>query len=212
VLQSGMTLAPRGIGTLFAMFFAGRLVGRIDARLLLLMGFVLSAGGVGLLAGMSLDADSRIIIVSGVLQGLGMGLLFVPLSTIAFRTVAPHLRTDASGLFTLVRNIGSAVGISIVNAVQLNVTTVVRSGLVEQIRPDNPTMLNLPAGLNPASEAGLARLDGMISRQAAMVAYDDVFYMTAILCLFCIPLLLFLRSSRQAQPGPKKDAHHTVME
>jgi DHA2 family multidrug resistance protein len=73
-------------------------------------------------------------------------------------------------------------------------------------------MLNLPAGLNPASEAGLARLDGMISRQAAMVAYDDVFYMTAILCLFCIPLLLFLRSSRQAQPGPKKDAHHTVME
>ncbi|HTK34027.1 MAG TPA: DHA2 family efflux MFS transporter permease subunit [Caulobacteraceae bacterium] len=209
VLESGLALAPRGIGTLISMFFVGRLIGRVDARLILLGGFILSATGVWLLAGLSLQADSRLIVLSGVIQGIGLGSLFVPLSTIAFATMPQALRTDASALFTLVRNIGSGVGISIINAVQLNNISVVRGTLVEQVRPDNLLVRALPTAINPATPTGLAHLDGEITRQASMVAYVDAFYLTAILCVVCTPLLLLLRSPRR---NADIDPAHTVME
>ena len=211
VLQSGLTLAPRGIGTLISMFIVGRLVGRVDTRLLLAVAFGLNAVGVWMLTGLSLEADARLIIVSGVLQGIGLGLLFVPLSTIAFTTVPAELRTDASGIFTLVRNIGSAVGISIIGAFQLNSIEAARSTLGENIRPDNPTLSQLPAGFGIDSLPGLARMNGEVIRQASMIAYIDAFALTAILCIVCLPLLFLLRTPRR-KPAPDEDAPHVVME
>jgi DHA2 family multidrug resistance protein len=211
VLESGIVMAPRGFGTLAAMFIVGRLIGKIDTRLILFVAFLLNAVAVYMLTGLSLEADAHIIIVSGVLQGLGLGLLFVPLSTIAFATVPPQLRTDASGIFTLVRNIGSAVGISAMGAVQLNNVQAARSSLAEHIRPDNPAIAQLPSGLGIDSPLGLAVMNGEVTRQATMIGYIDAFYLTAILCIACLPLLLLLRAPRR-RAGGQEDAPHAVME
>jgi DHA2 family multidrug resistance protein len=200
-LDSGLVMAPRGVGTIFAMFMVGRLIGRIDVRLILLVGFLLNAGSLWVITGLSLQSDAHLIVVSGLVQGLGLGLLFVPLSTVAFTTLPAHLRTDGSSLFTLVRNIGSAVGISIVNAVQLNNIGAARSTLAEHIRPDNPALQGLPAPFDVNTAVGLARLNLEVMRQATMLAYIDAFYLTAILCLCCIPLLFLLRAPAKAKAG-----------
>jgi DHA2 family multidrug resistance protein len=211
-LQSGMVMAPRGFGTIFAMLVLGRIIGRVDSRLLVMTGFCINALSLWMLTRLSLDTNATPIMIAGVVQGVGMGMIWVPLSTVAFATLAPYLRTDGSSISTLVRNIGSAVGISIINAVQLNNTSVARSTLVERIRPDNPALQGLPSQFNPNTTAGLATLDGEVTRQASMIAYIDAFYLTAILCVLCIPLLLLLRSPRRNPSQPEEAAPHAVME
>ena len=87
VLQSGFLTAPRGVGTLFSMLIAGRLTGKIDARLLVGIGVVLMGVSLYMMTGFAIDQPSRPVIVSGVVQGLGLGLIFVPLQTLAFETL-----------------------------------------------------------------------------------------------------------------------------
>ena len=206
-------MAPRGFGTLAAMIVLGRIIGKVDARLLLVCGFSLNAFSLWMLTHMALGADGRIIVIAGLIQGAGMGMIWVPLSTVAFATLAPYLRTDGSSVSTLIRNIGSAIGISIVNAMQINNVSVVRGRLVEQIRPDNPLLQQAGTAFDPNSLVGLARLNGEATRQASMVAYIDVFYISAILCVCCLPLMLMLRSpKRAAAAAAKPDPAHAVME
>ena len=209
-MQSGMALAPRGIGTLVSMFLMGRLMGKLDARLIIATGFTLNAVALWQMTHMALGQDDRLIIIGGLLQGLGLGMVFVPLTTIVFATISPTLRTDASSLFTLVRNIGSSVGISIIGAIQLNNIATARSTLAEHIRPDNPALQGLAPPYDITTQTGLAVLNGEVGRQAAMIAYVDAFHITAILCLACVPLLLLVRSPRR-QPA-KAEPAHTVME
>ena len=114
VMLAGMMLAPRSIGTACAMMLAGRLIGRIDARLLLFLGIALTGSAFYMMSGMSLEMDERFVITSSVMMGIGAGFLFVPLSTMAFTTLAPSLRNEGTALFSLMRNIGSSIGISVV--------------------------------------------------------------------------------------------------
>ena len=211
VLQSGMVMAPRGFGTIAAMLVLGRIIGKVDSRLLLAAGFSINALSLWLLTHLSLQADSRMIVIAGIIQGAGTGMIWVPLSTVAFATLAPYLRTDGSSISTLVRNIGSAVGISIINAIQLNNISVVRGTLVGHIRPDNPALQNLPAMMNPNTQQGLAVLNAEVTRQASMVSYIDAFRLSAILGLCCLPLMLLLRSPKRAA-AKSDDAAHAVME
>jgi DHA2 family multidrug resistance protein len=211
-LQSGMALAPRGIGTLFAMFIMGRVMGKIDPRLVIATGFSLNAVALWIMTHMALGQDDRLIVIGGLLQGLGLGMVFVPLTTIVFATIPGSLRTDASSLFTLVRNIGSSVGISIIGAIQLNNIGAARSSLSEHIRPDNPIVAALPQPFDVTSTTGLALLDGEVSRQAAMIAYVDAFFLTGILCLACVPMLLLVRSPRRQPAAAKDEPAHAVME
>ena len=97
VVTTGMVLAPRGVGTMISMIVVGRLVGRVDARLLILAGLSLTAFSLWQMTGFSPTMDWRPLVVSGVVQGLGLGLVFVPLSTLAFATLEPRFRTDAAG-------------------------------------------------------------------------------------------------------------------
>lgn len=115
VVETGLVLAPRGVGTMISMLVVGRLVGRIDARLLILAGLGLTALSLWQMTRFSIAMDSRPLLVSGITQGMGLGLVFVPLTTIAFATLDTKYRADAAALFSLVRNIGSSVGISIVS-------------------------------------------------------------------------------------------------
>ena len=212
VLESGLIMAPRGFGTILAMIVLGRIINKVDSRLLLALGFSINAVSLWILSQLSLGTDATPIVVAGFIQGAGTGMIWVPLSTLAFATLAPYLRTDGSSISTLVRNIGSAVGISIINAIQINNISVARGTLVGHVRLDNPAMQSLPAAMNPATQTGLAALNGLITRQAAMVAYIDAFYMTAILCLLCLPLVLLLQSPKRKAAVAREEPAHAVME
>src|SRR6202030_3301425 len=112
-----------------------------------------------------LSMDASPVIVSGVIQGLGIGLIFVPLSVLAFATLAPELRAQATSVYTLVRNLGSGVGISIMQALYTNRAAVSHSDLAGQVQPSNPALGSLPPVMNPATSAGLQGLNGEITRQ-----------------------------------------------
>src|SRR3954469_1063137 len=133
VLQSGFLTAPRGVGTLFSMLIAGRVTGKIDARLLVGIGVVLMGVSLYMMTGFAIDQPSRPVIVSGVVQGLGLGLIFVPLQTLAFETLATRFRTTGAALLNQSRNIGGAVGISGVSTQLVRMTQGAHADMAAQI-------------------------------------------------------------------------------
>ncbi|MGI8841367.1 MAG: DHA2 family efflux MFS transporter permease subunit [Caulobacteraceae bacterium] len=201
-LQSGVATMPRGIGSFIAMFVVGRLIGRVDTRLILAAGLALSAFALWQMSRFDLSMTSRPIIISGIFQGLGIGLIFVPLSTLAYATLAPRHRPEATGVYTLVRSLGASVGISIMEALWTTNASVVHAGLAAHIRPGDPVVAaGLPAMFNPATTAGLSALNAEVTRQAAMVAYVDDFKAMMVITLACLPMLLFMRTPKYA-PDP----------
>jgi DHA2 family multidrug resistance protein len=198
VLQSGFLTAPRGIGTLISMIVVGRLVGKIDARLLVLLGLGLMALSLHQMAGFSLDMDRRPIIVSGLIQGLALGLIFVPLNTAAFATLGANYRTTAAALFNLSRSIGGSIGISIMTVLLARNLQVSHSDLAAHVTPYSLPQVDpaLVAAGRPVADSALAMLDAEINRQALMIAYIDDFHLMMIIALCAIPLLLLLRRGR----------------
>jgi MFS transporter, DHA2 family, multidrug resistance protein len=201
VVTTGLVTAPRGVGSLVAMFLVGRLINRVDVRLIILSGLTLSAIAFWGMTKFSLDMDSRTIVSTGVIQGFGIGLIFVPLTTLAFATLNPGLRADGAGVFTLMRNLGSSAGISIMQALHTNNTEIMHSTLVEHLRPDNPLARPpwLTAPFSLTNPAGVAALDGEVNRQASMVAYIDDFYLLFLLAILLMPSLLLMRSPRRVE-------------
>ena len=195
VLTTGFVLVPRGLGTMAAMFVVARLIGRVDTRLLILAGLTLTAVALWQMTGFSLLMGMGPVISTGVLQGFGLGLVFTPLSVVTFSTLPRKILTQGTAIFSLTRNIGSSVGIAIVEALLVENTQVVHSRLVEQLRPDNP-LARLPHMAAPFSltdPSGIAALNAEATRQAAMVAYIDNFKLMMVIVIFGLPLLLLLR-------------------
>ncbi len=194
VLVSGLVTAPRGIGTMLGMMVVGRLVGRMDARLILAGGLGLTAFSLWQMTHFDLLMDERLVVVSGILQGFGVGLAYVPISTLAFSTLAPALRNEGTAFFNLQRNIGSAIGISAVQTLLTRNTQIMHATLAENI---TPYKLGDPAlsasGIDISGSAGFAALNHMITNQAAMVAYLDDYKLMLVLTLAVIPLLVLLR-------------------
>jgi DHA2 family multidrug resistance protein len=194
VLTSGLVSMPRGVGSFVAMFVVGRLIGKVDTRLILFTGLLISCAGLWQMIHFDLSMTATPLITSGIIQGLGVGLLFVPLSTLAFATVPPHLRPEGSSVYTLVRNLGSSVGISIMNAlVVANTQTMHASLAAKVIASDAVVRADLPATFNPATTAGIVGLNAEITRQASMVAYVDDFRLMLIITIACMPMLLLMR-------------------
>ncbi|HTM77495.1 MAG TPA: DHA2 family efflux MFS transporter permease subunit, partial [Devosia sp.] len=140
VIETGIVMAPRGVGTMVSMILVGRLVSRFDARLLVLGGLLLSAYSLYMMTGFSLEMDQSLIMFSGFLQGVGLGFVFVPLSTLAFITIKPQYRVDATSFFSLIRNVGSGVGISLVTAVLAQMVGVNTAELGERVNISSPEM------------------------------------------------------------------------
>ena len=206
VTETGRITAPRGFGTLVSMFVVGRLVNRFDPRLIIGTGLAISAFAMFQMTRFSLEMPAGPILVSGFLQGLGMGLLFVPMSILAFSTVDPALRTEGAGLYTLTRSLGSSVGISILEAQLSNNTHAAQAGMMQHLRPDNPA-LRLGGRLYDLSNvATVSRLYGEVSRQAAMIAYLDNFKLMMLVCFAAMPLLLLMRRPKQVP----QDRHLSV--
>jgi MFS transporter, DHA2 family, multidrug resistance protein len=202
VLTTGFVLVPRGLGTMAAMFLVARLIGRVDTRLVILAGLSLTAVALWQMTGFSLLMGMSPVISTGVLQGFGLGLVFTPLSIVTFSTLPRQILTQGTAIFSLTRNIGSSVGIAIVEALLVENTQVVHSRLVEQLRPDNP-LARLPHMAAPFSltdPSGIAALNAEATRQAAMVAYIDNFKLMMVIVIVGLPLLLLLRRPLPA-PG-----------
>jgi DHA2 family multidrug resistance protein len=203
VLTSGLVSMPRGVGSFIAMFFVGRLIGKIDTRLILMTGLTISCISLWQMMHFDLSMTVTPFITSGIIQGFGVGLLFVPLSTLAFATVPPHLRPEGSSVYTLVRNLGSSVGISIMNAlVVANTQTMHASLAAKVVATDAVVRAELPRMLDPSTVAGVTSLNGEITRQAAMVAYVDDFRLMFFITIACMPMLLLMRKPRPVGGEP----------
>jgi DHA2 family multidrug resistance protein len=138
------------------------------------------------------------VIRSGVVQGLGLGLVFVPLSTIAFATLEPRFRADATSLFSLVRNIGSSIGISLVTVALSRNVQINHAELGASIQPFNSLLAQVSPGAIAGDPAALQMMDGLVNIQAAMVSYIDDFYLMMWVSLAAIPLALILRRPERA--------------
>jgi MFS transporter, DHA2 family, multidrug resistance protein len=204
VLQSGFLTAPRGLGTLVSMLVAGRATGKIDARLLVGIGVILMGVSLYMMTGFAIDQPSRPVIVSGVVQGLGLGLIFVPLQTLAFETLAPRLRTTGAALLNLSRNVGGSVGISIVSTQLVRMTQVSHADLAAQITQQtiptaDPTILQ--TAIPVAGPAALAYINGMITKQALFIAYLDDFKLMMLVTFSVLPLLFFMKRGNKVGGG-----------
>ncbi|HEY1941897.1 MAG TPA: DHA2 family efflux MFS transporter permease subunit [Roseiarcus sp.] len=212
VLSSGYLLGTRGIGTFFAMMIVGRLLGKYDARLLILIGLILATGSLWVMVGWNEDVPARTIAIDSVVQGVGLGFVFVPLNTIAFATLPGAMRTEGAALWTLIRNIGSSVGISVVIAELTNMVTTYHSQLVEHVTPFNDA-LRMPNALLLAGRSlgNLASLDGLVTQQAAVMAYSNDFLLMTLVSLCAFPLLALIRSPKVVAAA-KPDDHAAVMD
>jgi DHA2 family multidrug resistance protein len=189
-------LAPRGVGTLFAMMMVGRLLARgADARALAGIGMVLTAYSLWQMVHWGIDVPQWRIIECGIVQGLGLGLVFVPISTIAYSTLPMSSRTEAAGIFSLMRNIGSSVGISIVMTLLSRGTQINHAELAERITP-----FDAPASVlhSLSTTTGVATLNAEVTRQASAIAFLNDFQMMMWMTIISIPLLLLLRPVRHA--------------
>jgi DHA2 family multidrug resistance protein len=200
VVHTGMLMAPRGIGTMLAMMLVGRLMHWLEARTIMAAGFALTVAALYWMTSMTLDMDSRLIVSSGFLQGLGIGFTFIPLSAATFATLPAHLRNDGTPIFSLVRNIGSSVGISIVTALLSERTSRAHAELSSDIHAGNLVLAAMPAAFDPTLPTGLAMLDAEVSRQAAMMAYVFDFHFMMLITLAAMPLLLLIRSTTGTRP------------
>jgi len=200
-LQAGLLTAPRGVGTLVTMVIVGRLVGRIDARLLIGAGICLLALSLYQMSQFTLGMDSRPVIVSGVMQGLALGLIFVPLNTIAFATLDARYRTAGTSLFNLARSIGGSIGISIMSALLIRNIQISHADLAAFITPHALSEIGRSLAMNGRTAALAATVDGEINRQASMIAFIDDFRLMMMLALCTLPLVPLLRSPRRGATG-----------
>ncbi|MFM9852015.1 MAG: DHA2 family efflux MFS transporter permease subunit [Sphingomonadaceae bacterium] len=202
VLDTGILLAPRGIGILFSMFVVSRLTGKIDPRIIIGTGFLFVAYSFWEMTKWTLVMDWQPFVIIGVLQGIGMGCVFIPMNGIAFATLPGHLRTDGSSFLYLLRSLGGSMGISLLTTVLgANIQTA-HQDIASHITATTFSSVD-PASadrLGTMGAAALGVIDAEVNRQAAMIAYLDDFQLMMVVILCCLPLVLVLRPAKAAVP------------
>ena len=204
VIDTGLVLMPRGIGVLISMQISGQLLRRgVDPRLIVAMGFMITAFSQWQMAQWSLSADAWQFVTDGLVQGLGLGLIFIPINVTSFSTLPPQLRTDGSSLLNLARSLGASVGISI--------TTILLASNIQRgheeigARLDPGALANVDLATidryQSAAEVALKMIDNEVNRQAAMVAYIDDFWLMMWLALAAAPLTMLMRKASPPAAG-----------
>jgi len=211
VTDTGLLMAPRGIGTMIAMMFAGRFAMRIDPRVVMTIGMALIEWSVWEMSGWTPQISESVLISVSIVQGFGMGFVFVPLQLVAFATLAGYLRTDGTALMNLIRNIGSAIGVSITTTVLAWSVQVNHSALSHFASPFNRALgVNGPSlMMNPQLPFGLANLNAMVEMRAEVAAFGNDFLFMFWLCL---PAFLFIWLMRRPSFAAQATAKLEVME
>jgi MFS transporter, DHA2 family, multidrug resistance protein len=208
VFDTGVLLAPRGVGILVAMAIAARLRDKVDARWIIATGFAIVVASVWYMTGWALVMGSREIILSGLLQGLGMGLTFMPMNVIAFSTLPMQYRTEGSSLLYLMRSVGGSLGISVVTTMLARNLQTSHADLAGHITAYNMSSVD-PSSADRFGTLGQVALQAMdleVNRQAAMIAYLSDFKLMMMTVLCFMPLILFLRPGQQASGDLSADA------
>ncbi|HSY06405.1 MAG TPA: DHA2 family efflux MFS transporter permease subunit [Steroidobacteraceae bacterium] len=204
VILTGLVTAPRGFGTLLGMIIVGRLISHFDGRAIMAVGLALTAYSLWEMTQFSLYMGTGPIVISGILQGIGVGLVYVPLSTVAFTTLPSSLRNEGTALFNLLRNVGSSVGISVVMFLLTQNIQRVHASLAEHITPFN--LAGNPAAsaahVDVSTPGGLLALNALINDQSAMIGYLDDFKLMMVLTLLTIPFLLMIRNAKPDAAAP----------
>ena len=204
VLTTGLVMGPRGVGTMVATILVGKFVGKADTRLLLAIGLGLSAWSFYVMTGWTPDVSQWDIVMVGLAQGAGFGVLFVPMSAVTLSTLAPEDRAEGASVFSLSRSLGSSVGISVFTALLTTNTEVNHAYISANVTAVNrgfqdPTVAQF---LSPFTAAGRAALDALVTQQAQVIAYIDDYklLLIATLALFAL-LLIFKKTSGTSGPA-----------
>jgi DHA2 family multidrug resistance protein len=196
VLTTGLVTAPRGIGTLVAMLVAPRLMSKFDPRLIIGIGFALTAASAWQMTGFELQMGTSTVAWSGIAQGLGLGFVYLPVAAMTFTTLRPALRNEGTAIFSLLRNLGSSIGISMVVTLLTRNTQVAHASLAGHVSAYNRALQAI-TGASPTLRS-LTTLNATVTQQAAMIAYIDDFKLLMVLCLATIPLVLLMRKGANA--------------
>jgi len=212
VVFTGLVMAPRGVATMASMILVGRLSGRVDPRLLMLAGIVMMSFSLYQMTGFNLEMDYWPVITTGMLQGFGMGFVFVPLTTLTFATIANKYRPDGTAMYSLVRNMGQGVGISLVTAVLTNMIQVNHEELGQRLTSTAWGVLNQLPILLTGNKEYLSLIDEYVNQQGAMISYLDDFVLMMWLSIAAIPIILLLRGTTQKKKGPPKSKEEQALE
>lgn len=200
VIHSGMLSAPRGLTMMAVLVVMGRIEPHVDRRLLVAVGLAFIIAGFWHMAKFDLSMSGDRIVIATVLQGIGQGIIFVPLTTLAFATIAQNLRPDASALSNLSRNIGGSIGIASIQAITVFGTQTMHASLAQHVVPENAFLRTfLPERFLPDTVQGAVALNAEITRQAHMVAYVNDFWLLTVIGVILLPLVLLLRQPRSAR-------------
>ncbi|VWX57111.1 DHA2 family efflux MFS transporter permease subunit [Sphingorhabdus sp. 109] len=198
-VDAGLILAPRGIGVFMGMAIGSRLATRIDARFVVAVGMALASYSAWMMTGWSLDMNRWPVIISGIVQGLGMGGLFVTMNILGFSTLSPALRTDGASLLNLSRTIGASVGIAVFVGLlgrnwQTSHADLAGHVTEAQLSPVSPTSINR---LGQYGEQAMMVIDGEVNRQALMIAYLGDFWLMAVVTALCVPLVFLMKKPQR---------------
>jgi DHA2 family multidrug resistance protein len=211
VETAGLILSPRGVGTMISMMVSGRLINRVDTRLLMGTGILLVAYSLWEMSKFNMYVPIGPVVYTGFVQGFGLGLVFIPLTTIAYATLAPRLRTEAASLFSLFRNIGSSIGISVVFTILARGTQVSHADLVQHVTPFDagfPVFYQFEGASGHPALKALSLVDAEITRQAATIAFMNDFLAMAWMTVLMLPLVFLLKMPKKGQ----KMVEQAVME
>jgi DHA2 family multidrug resistance protein len=205
VTDTGLLLAPRGVGTMFAMLFAGRLAFRFDPRYLMTGGVLLLLWSIWEMSRWTPEIAASSLVFTTFVQGIGMGFIFVPMNLVAFATLPPVYRTDGTALINLIRNVGMAVGVSITTTVLASGVQVAHSQLAEHVTPFNRALSqNAPSLMwNPQLPFGLQQLNGVVEYNAQVIAYANDFLFMFFISLPALLVIFLMKKpvlTQQQQP------------
>jgi len=196
---TGIVSFPRGLSCMIGMLGVPFIMQKFGSRLPLALGLILSAIGMFMYSAMDNSVDTQALAMAGFVQGFGMGLLFVPLTTLSFATLPRGLRNEGTAMYNLVRNIGMAVGISFLQRDLIVDEAVNKARLTEYVRPDSPMVQFRLPDADFGSTASLAQMDQMVTHQANIFAYLNIYHMLGVLSLALIGLLVFIRAPKRAE-------------
>lgn len=207
IVTAGLVMGPRGMGTMAAMLLVGRLIGRVDTRVLLGIGLLLTAWSFYAMTAWTPDVSAATIVWVGVVQGVGLGFLFVPLSAATLSTLSTERRAEGAGFYNLSRNIGSSVGISVVSSMLTTNTQINHADVAQYVTVFNRAFTNpvIDHFWNPLTAAGQTAIDAVITRQAQIIAYVDDYKLLMVATLAAIPLLIVFR-----RPSRRTEVDHTL--
>jgi DHA2 family multidrug resistance protein len=214
IITAGLLLASRGCGTFVAMMLVGRMMRYIEARTLIISGLSLTCLSLFYMTGWTDQTGVNEIVTLSIIQGFGFGLVFVPLSTVAFLTLPDHLRTDGTAMLTLMRNVASSIGISVVIAQLTEGSRRVYAVLSQNVTPFNHAMQmpDVRGMIDMTTDKGRAMMDVMVSLQAQIIAFSQDYQMVMIFTMCAIPLAIMIGSTKVALRKQSLAPEHAVIE